>query len=150
MDAYLAYQVLRKHVTSTTFGRALSVRQGQVKSSKGMFNQTSGGSPGEKAGRDLGIRWRTSVVPRSCSFRIDSAFLGKRPDIRTHDTLSRLFYIQFRRAFLISTTLSKMVAFSKVAAVLAAASSVSAHTIFQQLWVNGVAQGQNKGIRVPS
>ena len=27
--------------------------------------------------------------------------------------------------------------------------SASAHTIFQQLWVNGVGQGYNNGIRVP-
>ncbi|KAF3190325.1 hypothetical protein TWF106_004582 [Orbilia oligospora] len=43
-----------------------------------------------------------------------------------------------------------MVAFSKVAAVVALAGSASAHTIFQQLWVNGVAVGQDKGIRVPT
>ncbi|KAK6351338.1 hypothetical protein TWF718_004502 [Orbilia javanica] len=43
-----------------------------------------------------------------------------------------------------------MVAFSKVAAVIALAGSASAHTIFQQLWVNGVAAGQDKGIRVPT
>ncbi|KAK6539605.1 hypothetical protein TWF694_009814 [Orbilia ellipsospora] len=43
-----------------------------------------------------------------------------------------------------------MVAFSKVAAVAALASSASAHTIFQKLYVNGVDQGQDVGIRVPS
>ncbi|KAF3907509.1 Endoglucanase-4 [Arthrobotrys entomopaga] len=43
-----------------------------------------------------------------------------------------------------------MVAFSKVAAVAALASSASAHTIFQKLYVNGVDQGQGVGIRVPS
>ncbi|KAF3921953.1 Endoglucanase-4 [Dactylellina cionopaga] len=43
-----------------------------------------------------------------------------------------------------------MVAFSKLAAIVALAGSASAHTIFQQLWVNGVAAGQDKGIRVPT
>ena len=44
-----------------------------------------------------------------------------------------------------------MVAFSKIAAAaFLAAGTVDAHTIFQQLWVNGVAQGQDKGIRVPT
>ncbi|KAJ6261140.1 Endoglucanase-4 [Drechslerella dactyloides] len=43
-----------------------------------------------------------------------------------------------------------MVALSKLAAAVALAGSASAHTIFQQLWVNGVAAGQNVGIRVPT
>ncbi|KAF3902465.1 Endoglucanase-4 [Orbilia brochopaga] len=43
-----------------------------------------------------------------------------------------------------------MVAFSKLAAVIILAGSASAHTIFQQLWVNGVAAGHNVGIRVPT
>ncbi|KAF3936814.1 Endoglucanase-4 [Dactylella cylindrospora] len=43
-----------------------------------------------------------------------------------------------------------MVAFSKFAALAVLAGSASAHTIFQQLWINGVAAGQNKGIRVPT
>ncbi|EWC46811.1 hypothetical protein DRE_04056 [Drechslerella stenobrocha 248] len=42
-----------------------------------------------------------------------------------------------------------MVAFSKLAAVVALAGSASAHTVFQRLWVNGVTPGQNVGIRVP-
>ncbi|PVI04323.1 lytic polysaccharide monooxygenase [Periconia macrospinosa] len=33
---------------------------------------------------------------------------------------------------------------------LALLASASAHTIFQELWVNGVAQGHTKGIRVPT
>ncbi|EPS44225.1 hypothetical protein H072_1797 [Dactylellina haptotyla CBS 200.50] len=43
-----------------------------------------------------------------------------------------------------------MVAFSKFAAIVALASTTSAHTIFQKLWVNGVDQGQDVGIRVPT
>ncbi|KAK6355050.1 hypothetical protein TWF696_004176 [Orbilia brochopaga] len=43
-----------------------------------------------------------------------------------------------------------MVAFSKLVAAVVLAGSASAHTIFQQLWVNGVAAGQNVGIRVPT
>lgn len=43
-----------------------------------------------------------------------------------------------------------MVAFSKVASAVLAVGAASAHTIFQELWVNGVAQGHTVGIRVPS
>ncbi|KAK6362658.1 hypothetical protein TWF730_000113 [Orbilia blumenaviensis] len=43
-----------------------------------------------------------------------------------------------------------MVAFSKLATAALAIGAASAHTIFQELWVNGVAQGHTVGIRVPS
>ncbi|KAF3274236.1 hypothetical protein TWF970_007985 [Orbilia oligospora] len=43
-----------------------------------------------------------------------------------------------------------MVAFSKLASAALAVGAASAHTIFQELWVNGVAQGHTVGIRVPS
>jgi hypothetical protein len=35
-------------------------------------------------------------------------------------------------------------------ALLASAGSAAAHTIFQELYVNGVSAGHNTGIRVPS
>jgi cellulase len=37
-----------------------------------------------------------------------------------------------------------------LAVALASVSAVSAHTIFQELWVNGVSQGHTVGIRVPT
>jgi len=43
-----------------------------------------------------------------------------------------------------------MVAFSKITSAALAVSAVSAHTIFQELWVNGVSAGHEVGIRVPS
>ncbi|KAF3916745.1 Endoglucanase-4 [Dactylellina cionopaga] len=43
-----------------------------------------------------------------------------------------------------------MVAFSKIACTALAIGAASAHTIFQQVWVNGVAQGHIVGLRVPS
>ncbi|EWC44375.1 hypothetical protein DRE_01201 [Drechslerella stenobrocha 248] len=43
-----------------------------------------------------------------------------------------------------------MVAISKIATTALAIGAASAHTIFQELWVNGVAQGHVVGIRVPT
>ncbi|KAF3940881.1 Endoglucanase-4 [Dactylella cylindrospora] len=43
-----------------------------------------------------------------------------------------------------------MVVFSKIAYAVIAASVASAHTIFQEVWVDGVAQGHTVGVRVPS
>ncbi|KAF3910960.1 Endoglucanase-4 [Arthrobotrys entomopaga] len=43
-----------------------------------------------------------------------------------------------------------MVAVSKIAGAAIAVSAASAHTIFQELWVNGVSQGHEVGIRVPT
>ncbi|EPS36434.1 hypothetical protein H072_10025 [Dactylellina haptotyla CBS 200.50] len=43
-----------------------------------------------------------------------------------------------------------MVAFSKFAGAALAIGTASAHTIFQEVWVNGVAQGHIVGVRVPT
>ena len=40
--------------------------------------------------------------------------------------------------------------FASLSALLFLATSSSAHTIFQNLWVNGVDQGRGVGIRVPN
>ncbi|KAJ6260044.1 hypothetical protein Dda_5690 [Drechslerella dactyloides] len=45
---------------------------------------------------------------------------------------------------------SEMVAFSKIIGAAVIIGSASAHTIFQEVWVNGVAQGHLVGVRVPS
>ncbi|KAF3924545.1 Endoglucanase-4 [Orbilia brochopaga] len=43
-----------------------------------------------------------------------------------------------------------MVAFSRIAGTALAIGVASAHTIFQEVWVNGVSQGHLVGVRVPS
>lgn len=63
--------------------------------------------------------------------------------IRTPKTLKRVFAAAQDHSN--SSTIDMKITLS----TLALLASASAHTIFQELWVNGVAQGHTKGIRVP-